>query len=384
MRQERPRLLLLDDEPNVVEGLALHLGRTYRVETCTRPAEAVARFATAPFDGIVSDLRMPGMDGVEVLREVRRMAPAAARILLTGQADVGAAMKAVNDAAVHRFLAKPCGPDALVCAIDESLVLARESMSGGALAEQFVNLGGRATLGTMAGTIGHEIDQLVLAMRGSLDLVRELVDRGEQPGIEDICVLDMVRMRLGEHAGQLKTLARPRAMRFDELAVGQVLYDVLAILKRGGVLRHCRLDVSVPDVPLYVMGDRSSLEVVFINLLKNAAEAVAERLAAYDPRTAAPDADLDPLVLVDLREVAGGRARVSVSDNGVGMSPEVAARVFEPFFSTKSSGGTGLGLSIVRATVEQHGGRILVRSMPLAGTTVDLEIPLAEVSREHE
>lgn len=385
-RAEKPRLLLLDDEPHVVEGLAAHLGRTYRIETCTRPAEAVARFATAPFDGIVSDLRMPGMDGVEVLREVRRLAPAAARILLTGQADVGAAMKAVNDAAVHRFLAKPCGPDALVQAIDESLVLARESVSGGAMAEQVVSLGARATLGTMAGSIGHEIDSLVAAMQGSLDLVRDLVDRGEQPGIEDICVLDMVRMRLGEHANQLKGLSRPRPMRFDELAVGQVLYDVLAILRRGGVLRRCRLDVSVPDVPLYVMGDRPSLEVVFINVLKNAAEAVAARLAVHDPRRAGPDEDLDPLVLVDLREVAGGRARVSISDNGIGMDAEVAARVFEPFFSARAGGGggMGLGLSIVRATVEQHGGRIQVRSMPMAGTTVDVEIPLAALSREHE
>lgn len=383
-RPEKARLLVLDDEPHVVEGLALHLGRTYRVETCTRPAEAVARVAQAPFDGVVSDLRMPGMDGVEVLREVRRVAPGAARILLTGQAEVGAAMKAVNEAAVHRFLAKPCPPDALMSAIDESIVLARDSISDGAMAEQFVNLGGRATLGTMAGSIGHEIGNLVAAMHGSIDLVRELVARGEQPGIEDICVLDMVRMRLGEHAAQLKSLARPRPMRFDDVGLGVTLFDVLSILQRGGVLRQCRLDVVIPEVPLYVMGDRSSLEVVFINLLKNAAEAVAARLDGLPARLGLDDVDFDPLVRVDLREVAGGRARVSISDNGIGMSPEVAARVFEPFFSTKKGGGTGLGLSIVRATVEQHGGRIHVRSAPQAGTTVDVELPLAELSTERE
>jgi diguanylate cyclase (GGDEF)-like protein/PAS domain S-box-containing protein len=89
--------------------------------------------------------------------------------------------------------------------------------------------------------------------------------------------------------------------------------------------------------------------------------------------------------LIRLRVAAeSGRGIVEVVDSGLGMSPEVQARVFEPFFSTKGQGGTGLGLSMVFGIVEQHGGQVEVHSAPGDGTTFRITFPLAEGSADEE
>jgi response regulator RpfG family c-di-GMP phosphodiesterase len=113
---QRPRLLCVDDEPGILDGLQLHLGRTFDVVTADNGPDALGLLKENP-DGIavvVSDMRMPRMSGTVVLREAKRIAPQAVRILLTGFADSDAAMRAVNEGQIFRFLSKPCPPDQLL------------------------------------------------------------------------------------------------------------------------------------------------------------------------------------------------------------------------------------------------------------------------------
>lgn len=118
----RPKLLCVDDDPQVLEGLALHLRRRFEVDTAVG---GVAGLAAIARDGapavVISDMRMPGMDGAAFLSQVRHTAPDTVRMLLTGQADVDSAIAAVNEGQIFRFLTKPCPPPALLAAVTAAI-----------------------------------------------------------------------------------------------------------------------------------------------------------------------------------------------------------------------------------------------------------------------
>lgn len=115
----RPRILCLDDEPFVLEGLQRTLRSSYSVVTTTEPAEALKLLADPedPICVIVSDMRMPQMTGVAVLEQAQKVSPDTTRILLTGDADVQGAVAAINRGNVFRFVLKPCPPDPLKATI---------------------------------------------------------------------------------------------------------------------------------------------------------------------------------------------------------------------------------------------------------------------------
>jgi response regulator RpfG family c-di-GMP phosphodiesterase len=114
-----PSILCVDDEPRVVEGLALHLRRDYQVLTAHNGHKAleVLKETGAPAV-IISDMRMPSMDGAVLLKHVKNLYPDTTRILLTGEPGRDAAIAAVNEGQIFRFLTKPCPPDQLRQAVD--------------------------------------------------------------------------------------------------------------------------------------------------------------------------------------------------------------------------------------------------------------------------
>jgi len=117
--QDLPSILCVDDEPRVVDGLALHLRRDYQVLTANGGHSALQMLKEKGAPAvIVSDMRMPGMDGAALLKHVKHLYPETTRILLTGETGRDAAIAAVNEGQIFRFLTKPCPPDHLRSAID--------------------------------------------------------------------------------------------------------------------------------------------------------------------------------------------------------------------------------------------------------------------------
>ena len=117
------RVLVVDDDPRVVDGLSLHLRKDYQVLTAISGPQALERLKEAGGAAVVvSDLRMPGMDGATLLNHVMRLYPDATRILLTGEPGRDSAVSAVNTAHVFRLLLKPCPPDQLKAAVEEGVI----------------------------------------------------------------------------------------------------------------------------------------------------------------------------------------------------------------------------------------------------------------------
>jgi response regulator RpfG family c-di-GMP phosphodiesterase len=109
-----PPVLLVDDEVAILDGLRRQLRKSFTVHTATGGAEALEVLKSEPISVVVSDMRMPHMDGATFLSQVRSLYPSVVRILLTGQADTQAAILAVNEGQIYRFLTKPCPPEVLV------------------------------------------------------------------------------------------------------------------------------------------------------------------------------------------------------------------------------------------------------------------------------
>jgi response regulator RpfG family c-di-GMP phosphodiesterase len=115
---EKPRILCVDDEPTLLEGVTPHLRRRFDVSTATSGTAGLQLINTAgPFAVVMSDMRMPHMNGAAFLAAVRQAAPNTVRMLLTGHSDVEAAIAAVNQGQIFRFLSKPCPPADLIAAI---------------------------------------------------------------------------------------------------------------------------------------------------------------------------------------------------------------------------------------------------------------------------
>lgn len=137
MSNARFRVVCVDDDPQVLSGLSLHLRRRYEVETATSGAAALELLARQPPAAVViSDMRMPGMNGAELLAKASGAHPHTTRILLTGHAEVDAAIAAVNKGSVFRFLVKPCPPPELLAAVEAAVELHRTTVAEQVLLEQ--------------------------------------------------------------------------------------------------------------------------------------------------------------------------------------------------------------------------------------------------------
>lgn len=135
-----PSILLLDDEPNVVSALrrALRepLGETVRMETFTDPYAALARVGEHAFDLVMSDFRMPAMDGVQFLRFVRELQPFAVRMIVSASTEITGVMSAVNDVGVFRYVVKPWATDLLASDVLEALAKSAADREQRQLADQ--------------------------------------------------------------------------------------------------------------------------------------------------------------------------------------------------------------------------------------------------------
>jgi response regulator RpfG family c-di-GMP phosphodiesterase len=188
MTSAKPRVLCVDDEPQILEGLSLHLRRNYLPLTATSGAAGLELLAQHGDTAVViSDMRMPGMDGAAFLARARTAAPDAIRMLLTGQSDIQSAISAINEGRIFRFLPKPCAPATLLVAVADASEQHRLVISERVLLEQ-----------TLHGSIKALTDVLALVNPiafGRAARLRQLVrELAEQLGLREIWQAEVAAM----------------------------------------------------------------------------------------------------------------------------------------------------------------------------------------------
>ncbi|MDQ3818259.1 MAG: ATP-binding protein, partial [Acidobacteriota bacterium] len=214
-----------------------------------------------------------------------------------------------------------------------------------------------AAVGRVAASIAHEIRNPLAAMRGSIQVLRSEMDGGSsQAELMEIILRESDR--LNRIITDYLTYARPRSAVHTPIDVRELLRETFTLLHHSPEIKDGHtLEEDYPDQEMIVNADPAQLKQVFWNIARNALQAMPE----------------GGTLSASLRPAPANRLRITLSDTGVGMSPEQVEHLFEPFSSR--TGGTGLGLSIVYQIIRDHGGTINVRSLEGRGTTITIELP---------
>jgi len=184
------RVLCVDDEPHVLEGLRDSLRRSFEVDVAESGAAALALLEQDPdaYAVVISDMRMPGMSGAAFLSQARRVAPNAVRLLLTGHADLDAAIAAVNDGQLFRFLTKPCPRQELLRACAAALGQHRLLVAERVLLEQTLRGGITALVDVLALTNPAAFGR-AMRLRSGVQLLAERIDMTDAWEVEIAAML---------------------------------------------------------------------------------------------------------------------------------------------------------------------------------------------------
>ncbi|MDB4988272.1 MAG: sensory box histidine kinase/response regulator [Myxococcaceae bacterium] len=354
-----------DDIREALESLLNHAG--YRVLPY-----ASAEVALRDMEGgrhpdlILLDLMMPGMNGWQ-FRVEQRKRPALTDIpVIALSADVSPYAAAID---ADAYLRKPVDFDRL-CTVIEQIILASERKR---LASKAVELERIRALGLLVAGVAHEINNPLTYVLGNLELAssrqRSLLASPERAAalgpklFENIEAARDGAERIAFIVRLLSTFVRGSGDEIQSIDVLRAL-DAAARLAMQHIRTRARLKLEVGPLPP-VRANEARLAQVFLNLLINAAQAIPE---------GSPD-------LNEIRVTAnqvGAKVVIVISDTGCGIAPELTARIFEPFYTTKPADqGTGLGLSIARDVILAFGGSITVDSELGRGAAFKIELPTA-------
>lgn len=232
--------------------------------------------------------------------------------------------------------------------------------------EQLVQAGKLATLGELTTGVAHELNNplnnIGLLLGNAIDLI-ELGKADNERILGDLRNAVQQVGKATEIISHLRTFGRAAPVRREPVPLKQVVERALSLVHEQLRLREIEVGLDLGPEDAVVVGSPIQLEQVFINLLTNARDAMAD--AAHKAITITCT-------------VASDRVTVTLRDTGPGIQPGLEQRIFDPFFTTKEVGaGTGLGLSITYGIIQDHQGTISVDSRPGEGATFLIELPLA-------
>lgn len=392
----RRQLLVVDDEEEILKALRRQFRRDYDVYTARSAADGYAIMTTTPIQVIISDQRMPGMNGAEFFGQIKTEFPDAVRLLLTGYADIQAVIAAINDGNVFRYIAKPWDPLELETIVRDAFEryeliagnrrLLDQLQAANAQLEQRVSERTAALeaanerlqalitqQNAFLGMAAHDLRTPITVIQGFTDLLVHPRSRPEDTKEFVAIIRDTLNQMLGLLDDILditaiesgKLTLRPRAVELASF-VERIIKLNRYIGVQKGITLVLELEPQLPQLTL----DPQRIEQVLNNLIGNA-------FKFSHPNTA---------VTVRVRRV-GAQVEFSVLDQGQGIRADEIDKVFGEFqrVSTKPTAdehSTGLGLSICKRIVGLHNGTIGVQSEVGVGSRFYFTLPLTQIAEK--
>ena len=386
----RPILVIVDDEADVLQSVRNLLRMDYQVVTFQKGSDALDFLRSTPrVHVILSDQKMPGMSGVEVLRQAMTISPETTRLLFTAYADIGTVVDAINQGNVFRYLAKPFDPEFLSAvvrqAVEHHTLVVEKSRLLAELQETNARLLEANRLkGAFIEVASHELNTPLTVVLGMIELWKISQSQSARP-VERQWVdrIGAAAGRLARTVERMLKLVRNRdfsqSLDTELVELGPIAKQVVGELSPYLELRGQTVTVDIDSSVGLFEADASKIADVLINLLANAVKFTPDggtiRLAA---RTESGSSE---------------KIRVEISDQGAGVAQADQHHLFEPFFTgfdtlRHSSGeyeygkrGIGLGLSLVKTFVQLHGGHVEVSSTPGVGSTFSFILPRSQSER---
>lgn len=241
--------------------------------------------------------------------------------------------------------------------------------------DQLMHAGRMEALGRLAGGVAHDFNNVLTAIVGHAELLRDRMDSvaSSQSADEELVAIHEAVERATRLTGQLLAFSRTGPRDPEVVALNEAVTGTYRMLRRL-ITEEVELRLDLTEQPAFVLADRGQLEQVLMNLVVNAGAAMPS--GGLLQVSTALEREADPRV--SSRMGAGPFVTLKVSDSGEGMDEETLAHVFEPFFTTKAPGeGTGLGLATVHAIVEESGGMVTVDSVKGEGSVFTVWLPRA-------
>jgi signal transduction histidine kinase len=378
---EKPRILVVDDEQRSLDLLARALRKVGEVVPASSGDAAWDAFQQAEFDLVISDQRMPGTKGAELLARVAQRDDRIGRVLLTGYADMQATIDAINLGRVHAYVSKPWKPDQLALLAGSLIERTRLARQNDSLVKELSarneeleiamaelrRTHHRMASGVQLDAIGRTMAMVVHDLRGPLNTIgmatSQLAQSGDDPAgrAETARIASEEVQRLGQLCEELIEVSRAgsESLRYDDTPLDEVIRSVLTAMaepcRAAGVAVEAELScASSPRL------DGGRMRRAILNLTQNALEAMRGG---------------GTLRVESLCE--GDVALVRVADTGPGIPDGIRETVFEPFVTHAKSGGLGLGLAIVRKIVEDHGGQVTLPEHTESGNAFEIRLPIA-------
>jgi len=387
----RPYILIVDDDKTLLQALPQALSlriKDVAIDCADSAFAALDLIGQHDYDAIVSDIKMPGMDGLTLLAKIKELRPATPTLLITGHGEHNLAVQALRGGA-YDFIQKPIDRDYFVAALLRAIQmhqLQRQVTEQQHALEQYAAsleetverrthelLKANAAKDEFLSIASHELKTPLASLKGMTQLLHRKLERQGSAELGNIANMErsIRRMELLVNdlldASVIETgMLTLHCQRYDLLTLCQNVVDEYAAVSEQQVVFHG----SDEQLPVEVDVDR--LSQVIINLLSNARK--------YSP-SGSP-------ISVTVKRV-GNEGIIAVQDTGVGIPAEMLPHIFDRFYRVPgiqvqagSSFGLGLGLYISHKIVDRHGGRIEVQSVPDHGSSFSIILPLLLAERK--
>jgi len=295
---------------------------------------------------------------------------------LTGLEASATAEYELTNVAGKRIPVEICGVPMILGGKPAVLIFIRDISELKTMQEILLRTQKLEAIGNLAAGITHDINNTLTALLAQTEMLRQRLIEDNVPE-KSLHPIELMEKTIEKSAGitrRLLAFSRAQVADLKALSLNASVRDAINLI--AGTLREdVSLAVQLSGKDELVMGDYSLIEQIIINLCLNAKDAmpsggrllVATEAVDIDEDYARTHPDAKP----------GRYGKITITDTGIGMTPEVMSRIFEPFFTTKPEKGTGLGLAMVYGSVRQMNGFIHVYSEPLKGTTFSVFIPSA-------